>query len=111
MNHRSLRLAAVIEKELGNVLSRELEFPGALVTITNVDLGKNLDRAVISFSIFPSSKAEEIIDSLNKNKRKLRQILMPQIKMKIMPNLEFQIDKGYEDAAAVEKILIDDKNN
>ena len=110
MNFRKERAEDVIELELSQIIARELEFPGALVTITAVRMNKKLDRADINFSIIPSEKSEEILEILNKEKGNLRNLLKKKVKMKFMPQLEFEIDHGNEDAAKIEKLLIEDNN-
>ena len=110
MNFRKERINDLIGEELGRIIEKELEFPGALVTIVRVQVNKKMDRADIGFSIFPSEKADEALRTLNKEKGNLRNLLREKVKMKFMPQLEFKVDLGNEDAAKVEKLLIEDNN-
>jgi len=110
MNFRKERINDLIGEELGRIIEKELEFPGALVTIARVQVNKKMDRADIGFSVFPSKKANEALKTLNQAKGNLRNLLKTKVKMKFMPQLEFEIDYGNEDAAKVEKLLIDDNN-
>jgi len=109
MNYRQERLTKVFEAELSKIIEKELEFPGALVTITGVQVNKKLDRADIDFSVLPSEKADEALKTLNKKKGNLRNQLKSKVKMKFMPQLEFKIDYGPENAAVVEKLLLEEK--
>lgn len=106
MNYRSQRLTKVFEAELSKVIEKELEFPGALVTITSVEFSEKLEHANIGFSIFPSEKADESLKTLNENKFKLRKLLGKKVLMKTMPQIDFKIDHGPENAAVVEKLLL-----
>lgn len=110
MNFRQKRLIKIFEDELSKIIEKELEFPGALVTITSVDFSEKLDHANIGFSVFPSEKGDEALKILNENKFELRKILGKKVMLKSMPQLNFKIDHGSENAAAVEKLLIDDNN-
>ncbi|MEK9173314.1 MAG: ribosome-binding factor A [Patescibacteria group bacterium] len=110
MKYRNLRLTKLFEAELSRIIERELEFPGAIVTITSVDFSDKLEHANIGFSVFPSEKADEALKTLNENKFELRKLLGKKITMRTMPQLDFQIDHGSENAAVVEKLLIDDNN-
>lgn len=110
MNYRQERLTKVFEEELSIIIERELEFPGAIVTITSVEFSDKLDHANIGFSVFPSEKAEESLKTLNDNKFSLRKTLAKKITMKTMPQMDFKIDHGPENAAQVEKLLLDDKS-
>ncbi len=110
MNYRSQRLVKVFEEELSKIVEKELEFPGALVTITSVEFSEKLEHANIGFSVFPSEKADESLKTLNENKFELRKLLGKKVLMKTMPQIDFKIDRGPENAAVVEKLLIDDNN-
>ena len=106
MKYRPQRLVKVFEEELSKIIAKELEFSGALPTITSVEFSDKLEHANIGFSVFPSEKAEEVLKILNENKFKLRKILGKKVMIRIMPQLDFKIDHGTENAARVEKLLM-----
>ena len=132
MNYRQERLIKVFEKELSKIIEKELEFSGALVTITTVEFSEKLEHANIGVSVFPhtttktdkknrakhqssfdvgvdlSEKYKEVLKTLNKNKFKLRKLLGKKVMMRTMPQLDFKIDHGPENAAQVEKLLLED---
>ena len=110
MKHRVERVNNLIQEELSKIIVKELEFP-ALVTITEVETSKDLLRALVRFSVLPSEKSEEIFKILNKNLRHLQYLLIKKINIKPMPQISFEIDRGLEKAAEVEKILLKDKIN
>ncbi len=107
MKYRQERLTKVFEEELSKIIAKELEFNGALPTITSVEFSENLEHANIGFSIFPSEKSEEALKILNENKFELRKLLGKKVKIKTMPQVDFQIDRGSENAAVVEKLLLE----
>lgn len=109
MRHRIERINSLIREELGKILIRELEFPDALVTLTEVDTSGDVDKAVVGVSILPSEKSGEVLKKLNRNLRHLQYLLMKKINLKPMPQIIFEIDDGLEKAARVEKILLKDK--
>lgn len=108
MNYRQERLVKVFEAELSKIIEKELEFPGALVTLVSVEFTEKLDHAKIGFSVFPSEKAEESLKTLNENKFELRKLLGKKVMMRTMPQLDFKIDHGPENAAVVEKLLLEE---
>ncbi len=107
MKYRPLRLGKLIEEELSLIISRELEFGNAIVTITKIDVSEKSDHAKVSFSVFPSSESKKVLGILQKEKGRLRHLLMKKVSIKIMPALDFEIDRGAENAAAVEKLLLE----
>ncbi len=110
MKFRNLRLVKVFEEELSIIIERELEFSGALVTIIGVEFNDKLDHANIDFSVFPSEKSEAALKILNENRFKLRKLLSKKVTIKTMPQIDFKINRGLENAAVVEKLLIEDNN-
>ena len=109
MNHHKERLTKVFEEELSKIIAKELEFDGALPTIASIEFSENLEHVNIGFSVFPSEKAGEVLKILNENKFELRKLLGKKVKTKTMPQLDFKIDHGTENAAKVEKLLIENQ--
>jgi ribosome-binding factor A len=107
MKYRPLRLANVIRDELGAILVRDFEFSGALVTITEVDIDPKLERAIVKISVIPSEKSEPALTKLSHARNTLQRALLRKVNVKPMPLIEFRIDRGPEQAARIEKILLD----
>ena len=106
---RHQRVSNLIKDELSKLMIREVETPGALATITDVEVGKKLDLAVIKFSVIPMEKAEEVLRILNKSRGELQHLLLKKINIKPMPKIVFEIDRGLEHAAKIEKILMENE--
>lgn len=109
MTHRPDRVASLIEHELSALLLRELEFPGALVTISGVEVTKKLDNAKISISVFPGERSEEVLKKLQFSQGSLQFKLGRILNIKPMPRIRFEIDYGAENAAQVEKRLLEEE--
>lgn len=103
---RSERVSSLIQEEFNKILLKEIEVSGALITVTQVEVSKDLERAVIYFSVIPSEKAEEILEILKKNRSRLQYLLTKKINIKPMPKISFKVDYGPEKAAQVEKALL-----
>lgn len=103
---RKERVSSLIQEELNKIILREIEIPGALITITGVDVSKDLERAIVKFSVYPSDQAEKVLKILEKNRRHLQYLLIKKINIKPMPKISFKIDYGPEKAARVEKVLL-----
>ncbi len=107
MNYRNLRVGNLIRDELGKIILKNLEFPGAIATLTEVDVDKRLDSAVIKVSVLPVTKTGAVLKELRKNVGKLQYLLSRQLEIRPMPKIQFLADRGPEKAAVVEKILLD----
>jgi ribosome-binding factor A len=110
MNYRPLRVGKLIKEELGKIILREMEFPGALVTVTGVDVEKKLEIARVKLSVLPSEFAEKALKIMKSAQGRLQHLLNQKLNIKPMPRIEFGIDHGLENAAAVEKLLLEDNN-
>ncbi len=109
MNYRSERVQSLIQEELGKLLLREVEFP-ALVTITSVGVNKKLDVADVRLSVLPSSMEKKSFTIAKKQEKRLQYLLTKKINIRPMPKIRFEIDYGSENAAKVEKLLLDKHN-
>ena len=109
MKHRIGKVNSLIMEELGKIILKEMEFPGLLVTLTEVETSDKMDRAVVDFSVLPSEKANEALKILNRSASRLQHLLTEQIHLKPMPHIVFRIDQGPEEAAKIEKLFLEDK--
>ena len=107
MNHRPERVAKLIQEELAAMFARELEFPGALVTVSDVEVSKKLDAACVKIGVVPPYKAAAVQEAVNKARAELQFSLTRKLNIKPMPHVRFEIDRGLENAAAVEKKLLE----
>ncbi|MEN9341882.1 MAG: ribosome-binding factor ribosome-binding factor [Candidatus Parcubacteria bacterium] len=106
MNFRDKRVAGLIAHELGQLLVKQMEFDGVLVTITDVDVDAKLDNAVTRIAVLPEEKAAIVLKALNAAQPKLQSLLAKKIHIKPMPRVRFEYDSGAVNAAAVEKALL-----
>ena len=110
MNYRSNRVSNLIRDELSMLIKRELEFPKAIATVTEVQVTKKLDEAKVMVSVLPSKEAAGVLVILSGARNRLQHLLIKKLSIKPVPHIYFEIDHGLENASAVEKLLIDDNN-
>lgn len=106
MNYRDERLASQIRDELSTVILREMEFPGAMPTITDVELTQKRDAATVHVSVIPDEQADHVVARLNGARGMLRHLLIKPIPIRVVPELVFKADRGLQNAAAVEAALL-----
>ena len=105
MSQRILRVNQLIKQEIGQLLSREIDFANVLVTITQVETSPDLRQAKIKISIMPIEKSESVLKILEKNIYHLQQILNKKLKMRTVPKIRFVIDQAEAKAQRIEEIL------
>jgi len=107
-HYRQEKISSLIQKKLGWILIKSVEVEGAIITITSVDVSRKLDYAFVKVSVLPGEKAEQVIRILKKRKREFQSMLLRETRLRFIPNIEFEFDRGAENAARVEKALLDD---
>ncbi len=111
MKYRRERLSNLIEEELSKLIIRELEFDGALVTITGVDISEDMQFADIRFSVIPANKLKGVQKTFDENAGYLQRLLIRKLSMRSIPYIRFEYDPGPEKAQRIEKILIEEDKN
>jgi ribosome-binding factor A len=104
--HRPERVGSLIREELSQLILREAEFPGALITITDVVVDKKMDNAKVKISALPLERAPGALKVLNSMIGNLQHLLNKKMNIRPMPRISFEIDGGLENAAKVEKALL-----
>ncbi|MEK7110429.1 MAG: ribosome-binding factor A [Patescibacteria group bacterium] len=105
---RPLRVGNLIRDELSGLILREVELPGAIVTITEVEVDKRMDWATVRVSVIPAPKAAMVLAILAERVLDLQYLLLRKINIKPMPHLRFELDEGPAKAAEIEKLLLKD---
>ncbi|MBI4086163.1 MAG: ribosome-binding factor A [Candidatus Liptonbacteria bacterium] len=111
MNHRPERVGKLIREQLSGIIARELEFENILVTITEVEVDKKLETAKTRISVWPAEKSKDALNALNKARNFLQTALFKKLNIRPMPNIWFELDRGPEHAAGVEKALLEEDNS
>ena len=104
--HRPERVGSLIREELSLLILREAEFPGALITITDVQVDKKMEHAKVKVSAIPTERVDGAIKVLNGMIGNLQHLLNKKMQIRPMPRISFQADRGLENAALVEKALL-----
>lgn len=103
MRYRDERLSVTIRELLAQRILREFEFPNTLVTITEVELTPKRDAATVLISVLPDAQAPLVLRRLSGAAGMLKHFLLKSLRIRIVPDLFFKLDKGPQNAAAVEK--------
>jgi ribosome-binding factor A len=110
MNFRKQQLNSLIRNELSKAIVREVDFPvGALASVSEVRVTDDLTYADVMVSVYPDSKKEGTMKSLNAKRAELQTILFKKIKIMSLPKIRFNYDPGPEKAGSIEKILLSGK--
>ena len=109
MRRRPERLAELIRRELGRIMSGGLGDPRiGFVTITHVEVSPDLTLAKIHLSVLDSpAKERTTLQGLNSAKKRIRGELGDVLKLRRMPELAFFADHGVKESIRISSILSD----
>ena len=106
MSERVLKLNQLIKKQLGQIITKEIEFPAnCLVTIARVETTPDIKISKVYISIIPEKFRGSVLEILRKNSKNLHVLLKKQIATKFTPNLKFFIDENQVYATEIDRLL------
>ena len=93
---RNLKIANLVEEELGKILSRDFHVDGALATIVGVEVGEDLLHARVKIAIIPYEKGPEVFSALESSRRDFQHQLLKKLNIKPMPQIKFLLEVNPE---------------
>ena len=105
--NRSERVAEEIRKDVATMLFGEIHDPRiGFVTITKVQVSKDLRHAKVYFSIIGSDEEKEkTMEGLQSSSGYMRREIGKRLKLRYFPELTFKFDDSLEYASRIEKII------
>lgn len=91
--HRHLRVANLIKEKIAELIERELEFQNTVVTVTDVEVSKDLLQAKVKLGIIPNEKAPEVFTVIERERKYIQYKLLKKINIKPMPQIRFEISQ------------------
>ena len=106
---RQLKVAKEIQKVMAEIIRSKgmAAFGGALVSVSGVKISPDLSVAKIYVSIFPSDKAETVMEALQENCKALRGELGHKMgkQLRIVPEIAFLLDSSLDYVEHIEELL------
>lgn len=108
---RQAKIARLIQKELSEIFrAQTAKTHGTLVSVSSVRVTPDLSMARAYLSVFPSAKAQEMIDSINKNVSTIRYELAQRVRYQLRktPELSFYLDDSLDYIEKIDNLLAAD---
>ena len=106
---RQLKVAKELQRDMAEIIRSKgmAIFGGALVSVSGVKVSPDLSVAKIYVSIFPSDKAESVMNILEENSRALRGELGNRVgrQLRIVPEITFFRDDSLDYVEHIEELL------
>jgi ribosome-binding factor A len=91
--YRDLKIASLIEVELSKILLRNFFIEGALLTIVDVKVDKDLLHARVKVAIIPYEKELVGFLQLQAERENFQRQLAKKIKIKPLPKIIFELEE------------------
>lgn len=107
MSHRLGRVEDLLRVELSQLLRREVGDPRArLATLGRIEVSPDLRHARIAVSALGSEpERAAAVDALNHARGFLRSRLAGRLRLRVVPDLEFYLDRGAEHSQRISRLL------
>ena len=105
MKHRMLRVNEVVKRELSGIITREISFEGALVSINHVEVSSDLKSAQVFVSVLGQESGESVMKKLEEHRATLQSELARRVTMKFTPHLVFHLDESIARGSRIVEIL------
>ena len=106
---RQLKVAREIQKDMAEIIRSKgmAAFSGAMVSVSGVKVSPDLSVAKIYVSVFPSEKAQTVMQTISENTRALRGELGGRVgkQLRIVPEIVFYLDSSLDYVEHIEELL------
>ena len=105
---RQQKISRLIQKELSDIFQKQTQGThGVLVSVSAVRISPDLSIAKAYLSIFPSSKAQEILENITRNAKTIRYELAQKVRFQLRktPELSFYLDDSLDYIENIDKLL------
>jgi len=105
---RQQKISRLIQKELGDIFQRQTQaMRGVLVSVCTVRISPDMSVCRAYLSIFPSERAQEIINNVNANMSSIRYELGKRTRhqLRIIPELKFFLDDSLDYIEHIDELL------
>ena len=105
---RQNKIARLLQKELSVIFQQQTRaMHGVMVSVTRTKISPDLSICTAYLSVFPSEKAEEILNNIKANEKTIRYDLGQRVRyqLRIIPELRFFIDDSLDYIDRIDELL------
>jgi ribosome-binding factor A len=107
MTRRTERVGDLLRSELAELILRHVQDPRvSLASVVAVNVSPDLRHAVVRVSVLgDESHREEAIAALQHARGYIRSQLAPRLRLRVVPDLSFKLDRGAEHSQRITDLL------
>ena len=105
---RQNKIARLLQKELSIIFQEQTRvMHGTMVSVTRARISPDLSVCTAYLSIFPSERADELLQNIEKNNSQIRYTLGQRVRhqLRIVPELRFFIDDSLDYIEHIDELL------
>ena len=105
---RQNRIARLLQKELASIFQEQKrKMHGVLVSVARVRISPDLSVCTAYLSVFPSERAEQIVENIWANEKTVRYELGTRVRnqLRVIPELRFFIDDSLDYLDRIDQLL------
>ncbi len=109
MSQRTERVGDLLRGELASIILREMRDPRvSLTTVAGVTVSRDLSHAEVRISVLGNDEErQQSLEALDRAKGFIRSVLARRVRLRMVPELHFKIDRGAEHSQRISEILED----
>lgn len=104
MSRRLDRINELLRREIGNVIQRDYEWSGRLVTVSDVEITEDLKEGKVWTSVLGGDGAP-VIEKLNREHGAIQSKVMKRVVLKSTPVLRFYLDSSAARGVGIVNLL------
>ena len=107
VSRRLSRVKETLKEKISQIIQKELKDPRiGFVTITSVDVSKDLKYATVFLSILGNDeKRKECLVGFESAKGYIKSELGKRVRIKFLPDLKFEIDQTIDEGIRISKLI------
>lgn len=107
MSRRTERVEDLLRAEISDLILREVQDPRVrLATVSSVSVSPDLRHATVSVSVLgDDANREETVKALHHARGFIRSQLAHRLRLRVVPDLQFQLDRGAEYSQRITDLL------
>ena len=105
---RQHKIARLLQKELSQIFQEQTRsMHGVMVSVTQVRVSPDLGICTAHLSIFPSERAQELLENINRSNAQIRYTLGQRVRhqLRIIPELRFFQDDSLDYIDRIDELL------
>ena len=105
---RQAKISRLLQKELSEIFRQQTaKTHGTIVSVSAVRVSPDLSVAKAYLSVFPSEKAQEVMENINISAKTIRYELAQKVRFQLrkVPELQFYLDDSLDYVANIDSLL------